>query len=237
MLARKNATVYIAAKDTEKTKRAIQDVKSRLRKDKGVKCTESEINARVLHHTLDFSEISSVIESAKDFIRHCERLDILIINTAVKCDGSAVGKLTPDGYESSFEELYLGPFAFLTEALPLVERTSKDYGDARIVVMVPNEYRESKTIDFEDLEEEWKQFCGFVRDGYNLKLKDRFYERSKLAALLSSKAMDEKLRERGILNVFTNICYSSKSGLLAQYIEFVLTRFKRHRIQSDGYVT
>lgn len=100
------------------------------------------------------------------------------------------GRLSPDGFEMTFQVNHLSHYAFIDKLLPVIERTAEEFGDARIIGVTSGAAFEASTIDFENLRDAgspgamtaWRQ-----------------YARSKLAVLLGMKELARREWEKGAL--------------------------------------
>ncbi len=126
---------------------------------------------------LDLADLDSVRAFAKSFAERYDRLDALINNAGILARRRAQ---TKQGFEMSFGVNYLGAFLLTMLLLPLLEKSEQ----GRIVMMTSVAHGWGD-VRFEDL--------NFTR-GYN-----RFaaYGHSKLCNLLFTRALAEKLREKG----------------------------------------
>ena len=211
-MARKNATVFISTyRNHHLAVTAIADIKRRLRRDR-VSNAWLMRTGDIRTHTLDLSTIQSAADSAREFRRISNRLDILIVNTASKYDSSSI-RISPDGYEVVFQEQFLSHFTFIAEILEFVVETSFNHGDARIIGIVSDEHEQADFIDFKNIRAEPGQYSmPNLGDGAEKREKVRQkrlidkYERAKLAVLVGFKVLAEKMKEQMITNILVNFC-------------------------------
>eukprot|EP00834_Sanchytrium_tribonematis_P002329 NODE_70_length_24940_cov_0.663138.p12 type:complete len:310 gc:universal NODE_70_length_24940_cov_0.663138:11195-10266(-) len=130
-LARKNAKVYLACRNEEKAKAAIEEMQKQVSK------------ANLVFGQLDLSDLSSVQKFA-DFIKKNEtKIDILVNNAGL----STTPKLTKtkDGFEMQMGTNHLGHFALTGHLLKLLK-------NARIVNVSSNAIRLGPNIDFDNMD-------------------------------------------------------------------------------------
>ena len=134
--------------------------------------------ATVDSFTCDFAVLDQVRTLANDLLAAYPRIDVLVNNAGAVYDRRT---LTVDGYESTFAVNHLAPF-LLTELL--LDRLIAD-APARIVTTASaGHYR--GTMDFDDL--------GFEH-GYQIM---RAYSRSKLANVLYTRWLSQRLADTGV---------------------------------------
>ena len=131
VLACKNATVIIGARNVTKAEGAIADIK------------QSYPRAKVSFRPLDLTNLNSINAFANSILTDFERIDVLINNAGIMACPYAT---TEDGFEMQFGTNHLGHFALTGLLLPLLGQTK----DARIVVLSSIAHKFSK-IDSQDL--------------------------------------------------------------------------------------
>lgn len=126
----------------------------------------------------DFSSFASVRKCADEFMAHYESLHVLINNAGM---WSMERKESTDGHEMNFQVNHLSPFLLTNLLMPLMLKSKP----ARIVNVSSSAHSQGK-IHFEDIEqrENWNWF--------------KSYSSSKLANILFTKALSEKLSGSGI---------------------------------------
>lgn len=122
-LLRMGAKVYMAVPDEDLTKAALERVEEAGR-EPGL--------GEVIWHELDLKDPRTAKASAEKFMERESKLDLLINNAALISDGGNP-QLNQDGVQDSMAINYLGPFVFTQTLLPLLEKTSADGNDVRIV--------------------------------------------------------------------------------------------------------
>jgi NAD(P)-dependent dehydrogenase (short-subunit alcohol dehydrogenase family) len=140
-------------------------------------------NARLLIAVADLSSLAQVRRLAADIHESADRLDVLVNNAGVA--GLVDRQLSADGYELHFAVNYLAGFLLTSLLLPLVQRSAP----ARIVNVSSKGQHQ---IDFTDvmLERDYDQL--------------RAYRQSKLAQILFTFELHERLRRRGDARITIN---------------------------------
>jgi NAD(P)-dependent dehydrogenase (short-subunit alcohol dehydrogenase family) len=133
-LARKQATVILACRDSKKGAAAVQTI------------TQENPAAQAELMQLDLSDQGSVRSFAAEYAGRYDRLDILINNAGIM---ATPFRRTVDGFEAQFATNHLGHFALTGLLLPLVLRTPR----ARVVNVSSGGHRFGE-IDFDNLNAE-----------------------------------------------------------------------------------
>ncbi|KAL7942025.1 hypothetical protein V8C42DRAFT_333382, partial [Trichoderma barbatum] len=113
ILYSKNAKVYMMARSEEKTKTAIDSIKSTVPKSAG----------ELIYLKLDLSDIPSATASAEEFLRREKSLHLLFNNAGVGYPEP--GSKTKQGYELQLGVNCLGTFAFTKTLTPALVATAK----------------------------------------------------------------------------------------------------------------
>ncbi|UKZ78269.1 hypothetical protein TrVFT333_006005 [Trichoderma virens FT-333] len=113
ILYSKNAKVYMMARSEEKTKTAIDSIKSTVGKSDG----------ELIYLNLDLSDIPSAKASAEEFLRREKNLHLLFNNAGVGYPEP--GSKTKQGYELQLGVNCLGTFAFTKTLTPALVATAK----------------------------------------------------------------------------------------------------------------
>ena len=139
-LARRGAKMVLVGRNPEKTRAAVEDVKTR----GGA--------SDVTHLLCDFSSQEAIRRLAADYRNRHDRLDVLVNNA-----GTVYRKrtLTPDGIEATFAVNHLGYFLLTNLLLDLIGKSAP----SRIVTVASIGHR-GGTLDFDNL--------GFERGGYRI---------------------------------------------------------------------
>ncbi|KAF2189823.1 NAD(P)-binding protein [Zopfia rhizophila CBS 207.26] len=107
----KNATIYIAGRNTEKGLKAVKAVKSEFPASKG----------RLEFLKLDLADLSTIKASVEEFLRKEERLDVLTNNAGIMVPRK--GSKSKQGHDLQTATNIYGPFLFTSLLLPLFKRT------------------------------------------------------------------------------------------------------------------
>jgi NAD(P)-dependent dehydrogenase (short-subunit alcohol dehydrogenase family) len=167
-LARMGAQVTITSRDPEKGKAALADIRRAAGRE-DVACMR-----------LDLASLASVRAFAAEYLQHHPRLDVLVLNAGLILKTRTE---TADGFEGTFGVNHLGHFALTGLLLDLLRRSAP----ARVVVLASEAHRMARGgLDFDDLH---------ARAGYGAW---SVYGRSKLANLLFTLELAERLRGTGV---------------------------------------
>jgi NAD(P)-dependent dehydrogenase (short-subunit alcohol dehydrogenase family) len=147
---------------------------------------EATRNEHLRAHLADFSALVLVRRLAEEIQSDYDRLDVLINNAGI--GGSGRRQESQDGYELVFAVNYLAPFLLTTLLLPLLRRSAP----ARIVNVAS---AGQAPIDLDDL-----MGAMLTRDFDPL----HAYRRSKLAQIMFTFELAERLRAEGVLGVTVN---------------------------------
>lgn len=138
VLAQKNATLIMAARNSEKSEKAVQIIKKQI----------PFADIRPMH--LDLSDLSSVAAFAENFKVSFSRLDILINNAGVMAP--PYGK-TRNGFELQMGTNHLGHFALTGRLMDMIRKTP----DSRIV-NVSSIAHKMGNINFDDIHWEKRRY-------------------------------------------------------------------------------
>ncbi|KAH7359455.1 putative carbonyl reductase [Plectosphaerella cucumerina] len=191
-LLQRNARVYVASRSMTKFRKLLEDL------------SIPDINKTTLRFLeLDLSDVKSCIRAAKQLEQLETRLDVVIANAALSVMPQT---LTTDGLEIQLGTNHLGHFVFIYSLLDLIKETSKNVGDARIVVVASHAHAMYKPIpgsiiDFDGLGVEGPDRLRSMAD---VQASFQRYARSKLANILFARALDKHFQETGHSNVFVN---------------------------------
>lgn len=126
---------------------------------------------------IDTSSLKSVKAFADEFLKHYQKLDLLINNAGIMVPPFS---LTEDGFESQFGANYLGHFLLTGLLMPALENAK----NSRVVTLSSIAHKRGK-IDFEDLQ--------FKKRNYK---KWDAYGQSKLACLMFAYELDRRLKAK-----------------------------------------
>ncbi|KAG0182840.1 hypothetical protein DFQ29_001780 [Apophysomyces sp. BC1021] len=133
-LAKRNATVVLACRDSVKSREALVEIRNRSNSDK------------VILETIDLSDLSSVRHFAKRFIASQRPLHVLINNASLMAPDR---QTTKDGFELQFGTNYLGPFLLTELLLPTLKASSPGR-----IINVTSFAVHSAIINFDDIQSE-----------------------------------------------------------------------------------
>jgi len=127
---------------------------------------------------LNLASLSSIREFVSGFSQKHQRLHVLINNAGIYCTKR---EETEDGFEKTIGVNFLGPFLLTNLLLPILKETP----EARIINVSSNACFQGR-IDLNDLHMR-KNYSGFPA-----------YARSKLAIVLFTQELAERLKDTGI---------------------------------------
>ncbi|KAI0390652.1 oxidoreductase [Xylariaceae sp. FL0594] len=119
VLARRDpAKIYITGRSESAAQRVIANVKS------------SGSRTEVVWLNCDHTKLATVKAAADAFLAKESRLDVLMANAGVMARPPG---LTSDGYEIQFGINHVAHALWIRKLLPLLQRTAKEHGEARII--------------------------------------------------------------------------------------------------------
>src|SRR5215211_6960238 len=140
--------------------------------------------ARVRGLLADLSSLEAVRRLARCVERDTDRLDVLVNNAGVAVmDGRRTSR---DGFELTFAVNHLSHFLLTAELMPLIRRSAP----ARIVNVASIG---QAPVNFDDPMAEKREYDGFLA-----------YRESKVAQILFTFELAERLREAGVTDVTVN---------------------------------
>ncbi|KAF9046618.1 hypothetical protein BJ165DRAFT_1179935 [Panaeolus papilionaceus] len=177
-----NATVYLAARNENKTKQAIADLKQ-------------ETGNEGIFLELDLSDLRSVKRAAEEYLRQGKDLHVLFNNAGVM--GPPIDQLTKQGYDVQFGTNVLGHFYFTKLLLPALLRGAKSSpdGKARVVNTSSSTSLLVSSVDFNTLKDSPARFRKDTRT---------LYSQSKLGNVLFSNALARRYGDQGIVSASLN---------------------------------
>jgi len=179
-LARRGAKVYMSSRNEEKCKAAIE----RLKKE-----SLEPGNGQVEFLKLDLVDPRGAKQSAEEFMKKEERLDVLVNNAAALYD-QGNPQMTQDGITQTMATNLLGPFVFTRTLLPLLKATaSKPDADVRIVTVGSDAHKFIKKGDYGS-KEAWNDL-----HKHNLLPSFTRYAYSKMAVHLWMNQLHRKLEK------------------------------------------
>lgn len=176
-LARHNAKVYVAARNEEKARAAMADIKQSTGKD-----------THFLQ--LDLGDIVATKKAAAEFKSKEKELHVLFNNAGIMMPPP--GQKTTQGYEIQFGTNVLGHYVFTTELLDVLEATAKN-GDVRVINTSSSGHQLAPWggINFDNLKE---------GKGNKMVL----YGQSKLGNVLFTNELAKKYTDKGIISISLN---------------------------------
>ncbi|PPR04095.1 hypothetical protein CVT24_010668 [Panaeolus cyanescens] len=177
-----NATVYLAARNENKTKQAIADLKQ-------------ETGKEGIFLELDLSDLRSVKRAAEEYLRQGHDLHVLFNNAGVM--GPPIDHLTKQGYDAQFGTNVLGHFYFTKLLLPALLRGAKSSPDGKARVV--------NTSSSTSLLVNGVDFNTFKDSPARLRYSSRtLYSQSKLGNVLFSNALARRYGDKGIVSTSLN---------------------------------
>jgi NAD(P)-dependent dehydrogenase (short-subunit alcohol dehydrogenase family) len=162
-LARKGATVYLAARSKERATDAIDRIKTQVP------------DAKIVWLHLDLQDLKQVVQAANEFKQQESKLDILINNAGIMAPPFS---LTKDGIETQFGTNHVGHYLFTRELISTLKKAEKP----RIVNLSSeaHKWHPKEGIAFDDINNE-KALTNFSR-----------YGQSKLANILFARELNKR---------------------------------------------
>ncbi|EAQ37676.1 short chain dehydrogenase [Dokdonia sp. MED134] len=197
ILLTKGATVVMLNRNNTKAANTIATLKQEVGETVNVSNIE-----------MDLASLASVRKAAAEVLKTVPRIDALMLNAAI----AQVPKqqLTVDGFESQLGVNHYGNFLLQGLLFPLVEQSN-----GRIVTVGSEGYKMGiKTIQFNDMN--WDH-------NYN---PNSVYSQSKLAQIMTTYELQDRLKKAGKTNVKTYACHPGASRTsLIKTSGSLMTRF------------
>ncbi|WP_405202399.1 SDR family oxidoreductase [Dokdonia sp. LLG6352-1] len=197
ILLAKGATVVMLNRNNTKAANTIATLKQ-----------EIGDTVNVSNIEMDLASLASVRKAAAEVLKTVPRIDALMLNAAI----AQVPKqqLTVDGFESQLGVNHYGNFLLQGLLFPLVEQSN-----GRIVTVGSEGYKMGiKTIQFNDMN--WDH-------NYN---PNSVYSQSKLAQIMTTYELQDRLKKAGKTNVKTYACHPGASRTsLIKTSGSLMTRF------------
>ncbi|XP_053631839.2 retinol dehydrogenase 11 [Cherax quadricarinatus] len=201
-LAQRGARVILACRNVEKAERIAEDIK------------KTTGNTDVVVRQVDTSDLTSVRKFAEDILRTETSLHILVNNAGMS--GMKKRKLTADGLEVTMATNHFGHFLLTNMLLGLLKASAP----SRVVTVSSGVHQFGSSLDVDDLNYEKNPFPK----------KMVIYSQSKLANILFTKELSEKLRGTDVTAnsvhpgvVYTEIMWKNETNLFT-YIFAMLVR-------------
>ncbi len=198
VLAKKNATVIMAVRNTQKAEMVVSEIR------------KEYANVKIDIRKLDLGSLDSISSFAKEVLENYKKLDILINNAGIMmCPYSK----TKNGFEIQMGTNHLGPFALTGLLMPLLMSTK----NARIVSTSSVAHNQGN-IDFTDIN--WKKRKYNTSKAYSdsklanlyfsYELKRRLENVENPPLVVSAHPGGTKTdlaRHSGIFNIFMNLLF------------------------------
>ncbi|KAK7440996.1 short-chain alcohol dehydrogenase [Stygiomarasmius scandens] len=197
-----NAKVYMASRNAEKAKAAIDDLKAKTGKE-------------ALFIQLDLADLRSVKRAAEEYLSKENRLHILFNNGGVMV--SPIDELTAQGYDLQFGTNVLGHFYFTKLLLPTLLSTAQITGQSVRVVNTSSIAHVAFTkLDFDSF-----------RDGKARRRigKNRLYGQSKFGNVVFSNELARRYGDKGIVST------SLHPGMLKTELQRHLGFLQKHVLE------
>lgn len=217
-LAQTDATLFLAVRDILKAQHVLADLLSPAPNTDTNTDTNTNTNTNSTIHLLplDLASLTSVRHAATEFLRHSDRLHILIANGGVMA--TPPGR-TADGFETQFGTNHLGHFLLFELLAPVLLRSVAEDFHARVVGVTSSAHRKSG-LDLEKME-------GGDGEGYDPALA---YARSKTANIYMMNEIERRFGARGLhgLSVHPGDIFT---GLQKHIDEKVLGEWRRPEME------
>ena len=202
VLATKGAEVVMTARNLDKGKKALQEVKQAIPQ------------AKVALMQLDLADLQSIEQFTTEFKRNYQQLDVLINNAGVMMPNERL--TTKQGLEVQFGTNHIGHFVLTQQLLPLLENTPQ----ARVVTLSSLVAKMSKAdIYWDDLQ--WEK-------SYD---KMGAYAQSKLSNLMFALELDQRLKAANsqVISLAAHPGYTATNlqqhmGLTGKVMNFLLAQ-------------
>lgn len=159
------AQIFLAARSKDRADAAIADIKDKVP------------NAAIKFLELDLTDFASIKKAADEVTKSTDRLDVLMNNAGIMATPPG---LTKDGYELQFGTNHMGHALLTKLLLPVLQKTAKDQGEARIVNLssAGHMWPAKDGVCLEECKTDMQSTSSFAR-----------YGQSKLANILYTKGL------------------------------------------------
>ena len=208
ILLAKGATVVMLNRNNTKAANTIATLKQ-----------EVGDTVNVSNIEMDLASLASVRKAAAEVLKTVPRIDALMLNAAIAQVPQQ--QLTVDGFESQLGVNHYGNFLLQGLLFPLVEQSN-----GRIVTVGSEGYKMGKkTIQFNDMN--WDH-------NYN---PNSVYSQSKLAQIMTTYELQDRLKKAGKTNVKTYACHPGASRTsLIKTSGSLITRFMWQLMKLSPFV-
>lgn len=165
-LAKHNpAQIFLAARSKDRADAAISEIQSKVP------------NAAIKFLELDLTDFASIKKAADEVNKSTDRLDVLMNNAGIMATPAG---LTKNGYELQFGTNHMGHALLTKLLLPVLQKTAKEQGEARIVNLssAAHMWPVKDGVCLEECKTDMQSTTTFAR-----------YGQSKLANILFTKAL------------------------------------------------
>ncbi|KAL9116585.1 MAG: hypothetical protein Q9187_006891 [Circinaria calcarea] len=181
ILYQHNAKVYVAARSEAKASKAIE----------GIKSTHATSKGELVYLHLDLNDLTTIKQSAEDFLSREDRLDVLWNNAGVMVPPQ--GSKSAQGHELQLGTNNVAPFLFTKLLLPILAKTAKTAppNNVRVVwvsstaaVLAPKPAIDLSNMDYQKDEIAWIK-----------------YNRSKAGNVVHSAEFARRYKDDGIISI------------------------------------
>lgn len=166
--AEKGASLILHGRNPEKGEKVLEEIRAQ------------SGNNKLVYYNADLASLNDVRKLADTILSSHQQLDILINNAGIGGGGqNSERQISNDGYELRFAVNYLAPFLLTHQLLPLLMKSEP----SRIINIASGA---QQPLDFTDL---------MVENNYS---SSRAYAQSKLALIMFTFTLAEKLKEHAI---------------------------------------
>ena len=183
-------TIYIASRSSDRIAAAIEEIKST------APAPPAGNPTRLNSLRLDLNDLTTISETAKDFLAQESRLDILWNNAGIA--QSPIGSTTKQGYEAHMGVNCLGPYLFTKLLTPLLVKTAHSAPANSVrVIWTSSQIIETNGpaggISFEE-----------QQPGNHPADKNHTYAASKAGNWFLASELDRRVRDEGVVSITQN---------------------------------
>lgn len=213
LYTRGGCTIYIASRSTDRIAAAIKEIKSIAPAPPQNKPTRLE------SLRLDLNDLTTISESARQFLAQESRLDILWNNAGIS--QAPLGSTTKQGFEAHMGVNCLGPYLFTKLLMPFIAKTAQSAPENSVRVI----WTSSQIIDINgppggvSFEEQ--------QPGKHHADKDRNYAASKAGNWFLASELDKRVRINGVVSITQNpgLLYTKGWDPVPGWVKFLVLPF------------